>query len=384
MKQRRIKVAYLLTPITFGGAEKVSLNFLQHVNRDRFEVYPILLVRPWERESYFVRELGRRQLSYATVPVARKSGGDPWRVPRAFLGIHRILRQAACDLLHTHGYFADLCGIPAARMLGLATVATCHGYISADRKLQLYNRLDKLVLRACGKIIAVSDGIRGELVASGLRPERIVTIKNAVPLPGGEEEVRRRRRVQREAGTLDEGDFVLGYVGRLSSEKGVRMLIEAVSILRNEGKPIRLVVVGDGPERCDLEELARQKSLADQVWFAGFQEEVGGWLPAFDAFVLPSLTEGTPLALLEAMAMGVPVIATAVGGVPKVVTDGINGLLVQAGDALSLAERIRDLQASPSLRERLSRRGREEISARYNIHHWCGEIERLYLDHPNA
>ena len=378
MKAPKLKVAYILTPITFGGAEKVSLNFLRSVNRNRFDIRPILLVRPWETELYFGQELRQLGYDYETVPVAMKTNGDPMRVMRVAQKLHDFLKKGAFDLVHTHGYFADICGQFAARLLGINGLSTCHGFIATDLKLRMYNLLDKYALRLCKIIIAVSEGIKIELIDSGVREFRISVIANAVSLPYEAAELAAHRELKRCILGLKPDDFVVGYLGRLSSEKGLGYLIEAAKELLDEEIKVKLLFIGDGPEREALEQQAKAKGLADNVTFAGFQNDPESWYPALDIFALPSLTEGTPLALLESMASAVPVIASAVGGVPKIVTDGVNGLLIPPGNSREIKEKIQLLAQNSDLCGRLGRAGGEHIRENYSIGAWCRAIENCY------
>lgn len=385
MASDRIKIAYILTPITFGGAEKVSLNFLRAVNRCRFDLRPILLTRPWEDEPYFAREIRQMGYAYDTLPVAVKTGGDPLRVPRVAQGVYSLLKRGGFDLVHTQGYFADICGLPVARLLGLPGISTCHGFIDNDRKLKTYNFLDKCSLRLCRSVIAVSEGIRDELVRSGLLASRIAVIPNAVAPPcGGGAALEALRQQRRGSLGLGANEPVVGYLGRLSEEKGLVHLIEAIAAMRSASTPVRLLLVGDGPQRAALERQVQTLGLDGLVVFAGFQTDAETWLPAFDIFALPSLTEGTPMALLEAMAAGVPVIASAVGGVPKVVTDGVNGLLVLPADVAALVGGLQTLSGNPELRGRLGSAGEETIRANYGIESWSRTIEGLYLGRRTA
>lgn len=375
---RRLKVAYILTPITFGGAEKVSLNFLRAVDRSKFDIHPILLVRPWEEETYLGRELRNHGYAYDAIPVAKGREADYWRIPRVIQRIYGLLKRSSFDFVHTHGYFADICGLPVARIMGIAGIATCHGYISNDRKLRFYNALDKLALRTCKRIIAVSEGIRDELVKSGIQPSRVVVLQNAVAPPFGAETLDDHRSAARQRLSIGPAEFVIGFVGRLSDEKGLNYLVEAVAALQEKGCACKLIIVGEGPARQELELLVRARGVEKMTTFAGFQPDVAAWLPVFDVLTLPSLTEGTPMALLEAMAAGVPVIATAVGGVPQVVADGVNGLLVPPGNVQALSDKLRSLRDNAELKNRLGRAGLETISAKYNLYNWCRAVESQY------
>lgn len=377
MNARRIKVAYVLTPISFGGSEKVSLNFLRHADRNRFDIMPILLLRPWEEVPYFAREIGKLGYTYTTLPVSLRKGGDPVRVMRVAWRLLHILRRERFDLVHTHGYFADICTVFCSRLLGVPAVATCHGFIGNDSKLRLYNALDRSTIKRCSRVIAVSDTIRIQLTANGVAPAKIVLISNAVAAQEGEG----AENAQTVRGTfgITADDMVIGYLGRLSEEKGLRFLLQAASRLRREGLQVKLLLVGEGPEREVLERMAREED-SDFVVFAGFQTDIGRWLRIFDVFVLPSLTEGTPLALLEAMAAGVPIVATAVGGVPAIISDGVNGKLVPPADVVALGEGVRQILVDSELQERFRDAGKNTIRQKYCIEQWCRSIENIYLE----
>ncbi|MBI5236575.1 MAG: glycosyltransferase [Deltaproteobacteria bacterium] len=378
-----MRIAYIATPVDFGGAEKVSLNFLRNVDKNRFDISAILLVRPWEADNAFVKEIQKAGFEIHRVPVATRpssEGKDFLRVPRCFKLIHSILKRGTFDLVHTHGYFADIVGIPTAKKLSLPVISTCHGFIQQGGKLKLYNRLDLIALRLANKVIAVSEALKQELVAGGIKERRIVVIPNAVMAgsqrrPSKEENALKRRSI-----ACTDDAFIAGYAGRLSKEKGVAYLIEAASMVIASGADIRLVIIGDGPEKDDLTRLAASKGIADRVTLTGFQSDVESWLACMDAFVLPSLTEGTPLALLEAMASGLPCVASAVGGVPQVVANWKDGVLVSPGKPEEIADALDKIYKNPSAREALSIGAMSTINARYNIKDWTKRIEAEYLE----
>lgn len=380
MTEARIRIAYILTPITFGGAEKVSLNFLSTVDRNNFEVKPILLIRPWEEDLYFCRELRTLGYTYETVPVALHRDGDPLRVLRVTYQLYSHLRDGSYDLVHTHGYFADICGQIPAKILGIGGVSTCHGFIDTGMKMKLYIWMDKHALRLCRRVLAVSEVIKTELLRGGFPDSKVTVIPNAVSIPCRGDEFDARRREKRYLLHLAPDDYVVGYLGRLSAEKGLAYLLEAGALLLNACMRIKLLMVGDGPERGLLEQQAKTMGLEDSVIFAGFQTDPENWYPVFDVFALPSLTEGTPLALLESMAAGLPVVASAVGGVPKIVSDGVNGLLVPPAVPLAIKEKLQLLHADSELSLRLGEAGRETIQAEFSIGGWCRHIENCYSE----
>lgn len=377
-----IKIAYILTPVEFGGAVKVSLTFLEHVDRAKFLIHPLILIRPWEKDNLFEEELKKQGYPYSRMPVAvkdRENGRDYFRIARCCRMVYSCLRKGSFDLAHTHGYFADLMGIPASRMLGIPVLSTCHGFIGNDRNLRLYNWLDCRALRFADRIIAVSDGIKDHLVAKGVDEKRIAVIQNAVRDDCDPVSFEQNRRLKRAVLGIQEDALLIGYIGRLSGEKGILVLMQACSGLRARGIPLKLLIIGEGPQRPALEAFARNAGLDRSVMFAGFQNDIEKWLPSLDVFVLPSFTEGTPMALLEAMAHGIPVIASAVGGIPQVIRSGRNGILTEPGSAEEIMQAVLSISVNGALRKRLSDAAKKTIQNGYCASSWIRKIEMEYV-----
>lgn len=379
----KYKIAYVLTPIEFGGAEKVSLNFLENVDRNRFDISPIILIRPWENFNLFIEKIKKENYRYVTIPVAVKplnEGKDYFRVIRCFKILVSFLRKHKYDIIHSNGYFADILGVPAAKIFGIPHVSTCHGYIATNRNLVIYNALDRFFLRFSTKIIAVSDSIKIALINSGVKESRIEVIKNAVPTDIDSVLFAKNRQEIRHLLGIDDNDFVVGYIGRLSEEKGVKYLIEACRVLYKSGVNLKVLIIGDGHQKLELQQLVEESGLRDEIIFVGFQKEMENWLPVIDLFVLPSLTEGTPMALLEAMAFGIPVVASSVGGVPHVINSGENGLLVSPAKIDEIVNAIIVLINNKELCNTFLDAGKHTITEKFNIKDWVEKIESLYLD----
>ncbi|MDD2583146.1 MAG: glycosyltransferase family 4 protein, partial [Desulfuromonadaceae bacterium] len=175
------------------------------------------------------------------------------------------------------------------------------------------------------------------------------------------------------------GEILLGYSGRLSREKGIADLICAMKMLIESGLPLKLVLLGDGAQRSELEELAAANGVKEHVCFAGFQADVESWLAAMHIFVFPSHSEGTPMALLEAMASGVPCIATAVGGIPAVIHSGINGILISPGEPDEIRDAVRLLVADRDKGFCMAKNAQIKIEQKYNVHNWARSIEAEYV-----
>jgi glycosyltransferase involved in cell wall biosynthesis len=376
----KFRVAMMLAPVEFGGAERVCFNLLRGIDRKRFDMHAILLTRPWEPNSAFVRAVQAEGIAYSEIPVAVRRGSDPLRVLRSFVRTRQILARHDFQLLHTNGYFADVIGIAAARIARIPCVSTCHGFITNSWKYRLYNALDRLALRWANRVIAVSTDLSEHLASHGIPPGRLFVVENAVDASVQAERDPTATLETRRAFGLGEDDFVVGYLGRLSHEKGVRNLLLASAYSSQWGLRFKMLIVGDGPERQALEQLAQQLDLSERIRFLGFRHDTTELLDQMDAFVLPSLTEGTPMALLEAMSRRVPVVATAVGGVPGVIDDEDNGLLVLPSSPAAIAEALNRLSSDGDLRTRLAERGANTVRERYGMDNWLSRMMKEYSE----
>ena len=254
----------------------------------------------------------------------------------------RIVRERQIDIVHSHDYKTDLLALALARRTGIIPLATVHNWCGRSLRERLfYYPADKRLMRFFPIVIAVSSPIRVELERMGVPRSRIRTLPNGVDAGA----FRRDCAVAEEARlTLgaSPGDFVIGAVGRLEAEKRYDLLIEAAGELHDWGRAVRVVIIGEGSERPRLEALAAERGFgsADRCRLPGHRTDVSRVCQGFDVFVQSSDDEGTSNALLEAMALEVPIVATAVGGTSDLVTDGIHARLVPPGDEAALAEAI--------------------------------------------
>lgn len=291
--------------------------------------------------------------------------------------IRDFLQKRQVRVVHCHGYKADAYGWLASRRLPVARIATCHGWTAHTGAVRIYEALDKSVfLRAFHRVIAVSGPIQKGLLRRGHRKNKIVLIPNGLDLS------RFPFRQGRASGPLGvpARKEIIVSVGRLSPEKGhVHLLHAAGSVLRERPEAL-FVLVGAGLEEKVLARLADDLGVADRVLLAGARSDVSEVLAQCDVFVNPSLKEGLPMAVLEAMAVGVPVVATSVGDVPEVVKDGETGLLVPAGDAEALARGILRVLTDPQ--EAASRAGaaRTLVEREYPVQRMAVRTEEVYVE----
>jgi glycosyltransferase involved in cell wall biosynthesis len=309
-----------------------------------------------EPENQFTRavqELSRTHqgIFLETIPESGPFDPAPLRSLRA------LVARVQPDIIQTHAVKSHFLVRSAGLSKTAPWVAFHHGYTWPTLKARAYNQFDRWSLRAAKQVLTVSIPFRDQLVVAGVRPERIQIIHNAISADWGAEGLRA------EAG-IPAGRKVILIVGRLSREKDHLTLLEAVHRLRPAITP-HLIIVGDGPEKQRIDEKIRQLDLTGFVTLTGHQSSAEPWYGLADVAVLSSLSEGSPNALLEAMATNVPVVATAVGGVPEIVTDEESALLVKPGDATAMSAAIARILNEPKLATRLAKRSHELILARH-------------------
>jgi len=291
----------------------------------------------------------------------------------AVAAIRECIKTKEIDLLHTHGYKSNIYGIKAARAARIPLVATCHNWPGLTLPLRLYSILDRIALHRANHIVAVSDNVRKRLRRFAIPASKITVIQNGIDTA----RFASANPALRQEFHLN-GKTVIGAVGRLSSEKGHSFLLRAVARIAEEFPNLAVVFAGSGPEQPALESLARELKLENKVVFAGFRQDVPEVYASLDIFVLPSLQEALPLTLLEAMAAGLPVVASHVGDVRKIVVSGESGLLAEPGSADSLYRALAELLRQPALRDTLRAKGRTVVSTSFSVQRMATRYLQVY------
>ncbi len=286
--------------------------------------------------------------------------------------LRELAEQDAIDVVHTHGYKADIYAAYAWGRTRPALVSTCHTWYDNDVALRVYGALDRWVLRRFDGVVAVSDEVRERLLAAKIRPDRIRMIQNGVATGpfsevnawyGGEPRNSRLR---------------VGLVGRLAPEKGIAVFLEAAALVLKQRPELVFEVAGEGPERPALEGKLRELGLEGQVTLSGSKDDMPAFYANLDLLVSASRQEGLPVALLEGMASGLPVVATRVGAVPQIVVEGVTGLLVVPDAPEALAAAMERVLASPALRTQFGEAGRRRVAAEFSAQRMAADYLAAY------
>jgi glycosyltransferase involved in cell wall biosynthesis len=312
---------------------------------------------------------------------------SPLRDLVATVRLARLIRRERPDILHTHTAKAGTVGRAAAVLAGRRgppiVVHTFHGHVLRGYfgpvRTRFFRLLERWLARRTTALIAVSPQVRDDLVALGVAPaERFVVIRLGIELDERVAGERNGRAESRRYLGIEPERFAVGWIGRMTAVKRTDDILVAFKRLRDEGVDAVLCLVGDGPDRPHLERRAHELGVIRDTLFLGYQEDVAPFYAAFDALVLPSSNEGTPVSAIEALAAGRPVVATRVGGVPDVVQEAADGFLVEPGATDELADRLAELARDPELRERMGRAGRERVLPRYAVERLVDDVDRLY------
>ncbi len=337
-----------------GGMEKLLVEFAKHADRERFDLR-------------FVSLGGRGELAADVEaqgwPVVAM--GEPTGVkPGLILRLAWLFRRWKTDVVHTHENRAMLHAVPAARLAAVRRVVhTRHGVIGiSPRWVSIFRHLSRLTDR----VVCVSDDCRSVTLRMGVSPAKLCRIWNGID-------------VERFAYTGPTAGGPIVAVGVLRPEKDHATLLRAVALVARDDPGVRVLIAGEGPCRPELERLIRELDLGRQVELLGNVHDVPTLLASAGLFVLPSLTEGVSLTLLEAMARGLPVVATRTGGNPEVVVEATTGLLAPVGDVSGLADALLRLSRDPEWCRRMGREGRHRVEQYFDVRRMVADYESLYL-----
>ncbi len=350
--QDTVLILHLTGSPFFGGPERLMMGLAQSLRETWCSAFMLFPDRG--KSAAFRRAL--LEAREETVTLFH----DTPHLPAMVRELTSRLREWDTSILCCHGYKADVVGLLAARRAGVPVIAMSHGWTAETWRVRVYEALDRACLRRMDRVVCVSEGQAQKVRRAGVRPDRVMVIRNAVRAERFDHADPADRRVL-------EGMFpraperIVGSAGRLSPEKGFDVLVEAAAIVARSDPRAGFIHFGDGPLRETIRRRIAELGLEDWFILAGHRNDLDRFLPHWDLSVLPSFTEGLPTVVLESYAAGVPVVATAVGGTPEAVADGVDGYLVPPGDPAALARRILDILQADARRLEMGRLGRQRI-----------------------
>lgn len=366
----RINVLMVSDHISYNehihGVGMFFFNILPHINKDNFRTVLCVLRRKDSSDDLF-----------KTQGISIQYLGMSKFDPRTLNSLIKIIKKEKIDILHLHGYGASSFGILAALLTRTPVIVHSH---DNNTNYPLYQRFaDIFLTRYADKVIAVS----GSVKESSIRKRRfnesnIIVMHNAIPLEKFQELDSIHIEEEKKRLGIDPVYKVIGTVTRLREEKGNEYFLEAAAEVLKLFPETVFLIVGEGPLRAELQIYCKKLNIEKNVIFYGFSKEVTKQYSIFDINVISSLTEGSPGALFEAMAMGKAIISTNAGGIKEIITDGKTGLLVPSGNSIEIAKKIIFLLRNEKERKKLGQFAREE-SKKYDIETYVKRLENIYI-----
>ncbi len=367
------KILYLITDLNIGGTEKMLYELTTRIDRNMFN--PI--VCGLKSHGYYAEKIKNRGISLITLNVDK--GISLLKNIRAIFILIKIIRKEKIKLLHTFLFRANFIGRIAGRLAGVTKVISSVRVMEKEKTYHLYfERItsflsDKFIVNSATLKSFVSEKMK-------INPERIETIYNGIDflnLPKVENRIKRQELGYRE------NDVLIGTAGRLHKQKGLIYFLQAVKILTQSldypiVQSLRFLIIGDGPERKNLQSEISNLQLENRVQLLGWRTDAQEIISILNIFALSSLWEGTPNVVLEALAYARPVVATEVGGVPEIIENGVQGLLVEPANVQTLAEAIIRLLKNREEAKEMGEKGREKVEKYFTIDKMVRDTEKIY------
>lgn len=361
------QVMYVFASLPVGGAEELVLATVRHLNRKQFKP----LVCSLTEKGPMGEQIERSDTEVFALHRMRAK----WFDPGIILDLQRLFRLRNVHIVHTHLYHGGLYGRLAARLAGIPCVIATFHNVYPKRRIR-HHLVNWVLAKLTDQIIAVSEAVRDDIVRHDrIPPSRIVVLPNALEL--GKFIRIDKSRARSELGITGE-TFLIGVIAKLEIQKGHRYLLEALHLLKPLDRAMKVLLLGGGTQEDLLRRMAEEMDLLDYVIFGGVRRDIPRVLSAIDLLILPSLWEGLPIVLLEALAMEVPVVATDVGGNPTIIIPGKTGLLVPPADAGALAGAVGYAMANPDALKDMAKIGRSHVELNFSIESHVAQLEGIY------
>lgn len=360
-----MRIMYIIDSLKVGGAEMLLLAMVRSYHKDH-DVSVVYFTHGPLYED--MAQMGIKIHRISTMGIK-----DPRVMPRLIT----LMNQEKPDVVHTHLSKSDFSGIMAAAIAGVSVRISSIHNVDPWREKWYLNAFMRQWMGSCQMMIAVTEDVRKYVLeTTRYSQEKVVTIANGVDL--NRFDPNSVQPLDKTAWGIEPDSLTVGMIGRLEEQKGHSILLKTAAIVTEAVPNARFVIVGDGPLRADLEKMRDDLGLQGKAVFTGILRDIPGVLATLDVVTFSSLWEGLPVALLEAMSMGKPMVSTAVGGIPDVITEGENGMLVPKENPEALAEKLIQVLQDPALAARIGAAARKTIEERYSSDTMHRRILELY------
>src|SRR6266571_4071602 len=380
--ESRIKILRLIARLNIGGPAIHVVNLTADLDPARFEQLLVVGTESPQEGSMLDYALSRGVQPFIVPEIVTQFSLTP-RDVKALVKLYRLMRRQQPHIVHTHTAKAGFLGRLAARLAGVPLVVhTYHGHVLhgyyRPLKTQLLRRMEQTLAWLTDGVVTVSEQVKRELVTYGIAPPEKITVIplgfDLEPFLGAQTQ---RGQFRREFG-LNNGARLVGIVGRLFPIKNHRLFLDAAARVAPREPAARFVIVGDGVLRSEIEQQARALGIADRVLFTGWRRDLPRIYADLDVLIVSSDNEGTPVSAIEAMAASCPVVATRVGGLPDLITDGETGCLVSPRDPDGLATAVLGLLQDPQVASRMGQAARAVVRERFTIQRLIADMDTFY------
>lgn len=366
---RKINVLQFICPSGFYGAERWILALAKNLDPTSVNCQLAVTRESADQDLEIFKRYQTLGLAGHLIPM--KGRFDPGVI----LKLTKLIQKNQIDIIHTHGYKSDILGLIAAKTAGVKSVATPHGFENVkDFKLQLFIRMGCLSLKYFDKVVPLSDELKSDMQRIKIDPSRLRLIRNGVDL----EEVEAERKRHTPAMYNDVSEKRIGYVGQMAYRKNIGDLIKAFDLLCQTHNNVRLILIGDGPQKHELEELARSKASFSKIEFLGYREDRLRILKEMDLFSMTSSLEGIPRCMMEAMALEIPVAAYNIPGVDNLIVNEKTGLTAEFGQVEDLKKCWERLLFDRQFFSKIAQNGRKHIVENFSARRMAEEYTALY------
>jgi glycosyltransferase involved in cell wall biosynthesis len=380
---KTIRVLHAITRLIVGGAQENTIYTAAMLDNSKFKV-DVLSGLQTGSEGSLIEEANEKRINLLFIDELVREI-SPVNDGITLFKLYNTMRNNHYDIVHTHSSKAGILGRWAARLAGVPVIIhTIHGwsfheYLPSFQK-NIYIFLEKITARFTDVLVVVSESDFNIGINEGIgRKSQYRLIRSAIPRIKFNHMEKENNTIRKKL-QIPDHVVVIGNVGRLSDQKNPLEWIHIAHRLSKEMENVIFLLVGDGPLRLDIEEEIKKLQLSEKVILTGLTRDVQSYLSIMDVFLITSLWEGLPRTVLQAMAMGIPVVAYKSGGIPEVVNDGISGYLCNPGDIDEMTKKTILLLKNPIMREEMGRKGRSMISNEFDLQVMIKQVSQLYFD----
>ena len=381
MNNNKKKVLHLIDSGGLYGAESVILNLSREmISHKAYEPIIGCIVASKHESNELFDKANELKISAVKIPILNS---------RLFVDIPkaaRLIKQLGVDLIHSHGYKAFVFGFFIKMIKHIPIISTCHLWFLKNRpplKMRAMVKMELFLYKFCSKICCVSGSIKNFLSSVGINPNKIIIVNNGIKIDDYRPCSASEMYQLRISIGLEENNFIILNIGRLTAQKAQKNIIKAAGILRNYHSRYRFLLVGEGELKSELEALIIAQNLQEIVKLLGFRDDIRQLLCIADIFVLPSIDEGMPMSLLEAVACKKPVIATGVGDIPKLIVHEKSGIIVPINDKYKLVQSILNLEKNYEKGRRLADSAFNILCQKYSSTQMYKKYDKVYIDFLN-